>query len=56
MKFAPSVAVIWKARTEEFTATSAKESGGHAKGMRTKDYIIKRKLMLYVHQIKIKEV
>lgn len=26
------------------------------KGMRTKDYIIKRKLMLYVHQIKIKEV
>ena len=26
------------------------------KGMRTKDYIIKRKLMLYVHGIKIKEV
>lgn len=26
------------------------------KGMRTKDYIIKRKLMLYVHQIRIKEV
>lgn len=27
-----------------------------AKGMRTKEYIIKRKLMLYVHGIKIKEV
>lgn len=27
-----------------------------AKGMRTKDYIIKRKLMLYMHNIKIKEV
>lgn len=26
------------------------------KGMRTKDYIIKRKLMLYVHGIRIKEV
>ena len=26
------------------------------KGMRTKDYIIKRKLMLYVHGIKIREV
>ncbi|EOA55604.1 hypothetical protein HMPREF1214_03727 [Bacteroides sp. HPS0048] len=27
-----------------------------SKGMRTKDYIIKRKLMLYMHGIKIKEV
>lgn len=26
------------------------------KGFRTKDYVIKRKLMLYVHHIKIKEV
>lgn len=26
------------------------------KGFKTKDYIIKRKLMLYVHQIRIKEV
>ena len=26
------------------------------KGMKTKDYIIKRKLMLYVHNIRIKEV
>lgn len=25
------------------------------KGMRTKEYIIKRKLMLYIHQIKIRE-
>lgn len=27
-----------------------------AKGMKTKDYIIKRKLMLYVHGITVKEV
>ena len=27
-----------------------------AKGKRTKDYIIKRKLMLYIHGIKIREV
>lgn len=27
-----------------------------AKGVRTKDYVIKRKLMLYVHGIQIKEV
>lgn len=27
-----------------------------AKGKRTDDYIIKRKLMLYVHKIKIKEI
>lgn len=27
-----------------------------AKGMRTKDYIIKRKLMLYIHGIKVREV
>ena len=26
------------------------------KGFRTKDYIIKRKLMLYVHEIRIKEI
>ena len=26
------------------------------KGMKTKDYIIKRKLMLYIHHIRIKEV
>lgn len=27
-----------------------------AKGVRTKDYILKRKLMLYIHGIKIREV
>ena len=26
------------------------------KGMKTKDYIIKRKLMLYIHKIRIREV
>ena len=26
------------------------------KGIRTKDYVIKRKLMLYVHEIRIKEI
>jgi hypothetical protein len=26
------------------------------KGMRTKEYVIKRKLMLYIHHIRIKEV
>lgn len=26
-----------------------------SKGFRTKDYVIKRKLMLYIHKIKIKE-
>ena len=26
------------------------------KGVKTKDYIIKRKLMLYIHRIKVKEV
>lgn len=33
-----------------------KEIVEDAKGFRTKDYIIKRKLMLYVHGIRIKEV
>lgn len=27
-----------------------------AKGMRTKEYIIKRKLMLFIHRIRVKEV
>ena len=26
------------------------------KGMKTRDYIIKRKLMLYVHKVRIREV
>ena len=33
-----------------------KEIVEDTKGVRTKDYIIKRKLMLYVHGIRIKEV
>ena len=36
------------------TATG-KEVVEDAKGMRTKDYVIKRKLMLYIHGIKIQE-
>ena len=35
--------------------TTGKEVVEDAKGMRTKDYIIKRKLMLYIHGIKIQE-
>lgn len=38
-----------------------KDAGGNlivedTKGMRTKDYIIKRKLMLFIHGIQIKEI
>lgn len=38
-----------------------KDKNGNAvvedvKGMKTKEYIVKRKLMLYVHKIKIKEI
>lgn len=36
--------------------TTGKEVVEDAKGMRTKDYIIKRKLLLYIHGIKIQEV
>lgn len=35
--------------------TTGKEVVEDAKGMRTRDYIIKRKLMLYIHGIKIRE-
>lgn len=35
--------------------TTGKEVVEDAKGMRTKDYVIKRKLMLYIHGIKIQE-
>ena len=35
--------------------TTGKEVVEDAKGMRTKDYIIKRKCMLYIHGIKIRE-
>jgi hypothetical protein len=36
-------------------STTGKEVVEDAKGMRTKDYVIKRKLMLYIHGIKIQE-
>ena len=39
--------------TDRATAETVVED---VKGMRTKDYIIKRKLMLYIHGIKIHEV
>ena len=35
---------------------SGEEVVEDTKGIRTKEYIIKRKLMLYIHHIKIKEV
>ena len=37
-------------------SATGKEVVEDAKGMRTKDYVIKRKLMLYIHGIKIREV
>lgn len=36
-------------------SATRKEVVEDAKGMRTKDYVIKRKLMLYIHGIKIQE-
>lgn len=35
---------------------NGKEVVEDSKGMKTKDYIIKRKLMLYIHGIRVKEV
>lgn len=41
----------------DFTYTeNGKKVVEDTKGMKTKDYIIKRKLMLYIHHIRIKEV
>lgn len=41
----------------DFTYTeNGKEIVEDAKGVRTKDYILKRKMMLYLHGIRIKEV
>ena len=37
-------------------SATGKEVVEDAKGMRTRDYIIKRKLMLYIHGIRIQEV
>ena len=39
-----------------YTDENGKTVVEDTKGFRTKDYIIKRKLMLYVHGIKIKEI
>lgn len=36
-------------------SATGKEIVEDAKGMRTRDYIIKRKLMLYIHGIKVQE-
>ena len=36
--------------------TTGKEVVEDAKGMRTRDYILRRKMMLYFHGIKIKEI
>ena len=36
-------------------SATGKEVVEDAKGMRTRDYIIKRKLMLYIHGIKVQE-
>ena len=41
---------------EEVYSTRLKTVVEDVKGVRTKDYIIKRKLMLHVHGIRIKEV
>lgn len=41
----------------DFTYTeNGKKVVEDTKGMKTKDYIIKRKLMLYIHHIRVKEV
>ena len=43
----------------DFVYTDAETRGTvveDTKGMRTKDYVIKRKLMLYVHGIRIREI
>ena len=49
-------AVTYKADFVYIDSATGKEVVEDSKGMRTKDYIIKRKLMLYIHGIKIREV
>lgn len=39
-----------------YTDKDGKLTVEDTKGIKTKDYIIKRKLMLYVHKIKVKEI
>ena len=48
-------AVTYRADFVYTDAATGKLVVEDAKGVRTKDYIIKRKLMLYVHGIKIRE-
>ena len=49
-------AVTYKADFVYTYTTTGKEVVEDVKGMRTKDYILKRKMMLYFHGIKIQEV
>ena len=56
----PKVKRLCIEQSVNYVADFVYECGGRrivedAKGVRTKDYIIKRKLMLWVHGIKIKE-
>lgn len=45
-----------KYRADFYYIENGREVVEDTKGFKTKDYIIKRKLMLYVHGIKIKEI
>lgn len=45
-----------KYKADFYYIENGREIVEDTKGFRTKDYIIKRKLMLYVHGIKIKEI
>lgn len=49
-------AVVYKADFVYVDAATDETVVEDAKGVRTKDYIIKRKLMLWVHGIRIREV
>lgn len=49
-------AVTYKADFTYIDSATGKMVVEDAKGMRTRDYVIKRKLMLYIHGIKIQEV
>lgn len=49
-------AITYKADFVYTDVNSGKQVVEDSKGMRTKDYVMKRKLMLYIHGIKIQEV
>ncbi len=49
-------AVTYKADFTYIDVATGKTVVEDSKGMRTRDYILKRKLMLYIHGIKIQEV